>query len=53
MFKHLTQSEQIRMLQNENAALRAAEEKHAADIEYIGMMCNVELEVEENEKQEI
>lgn len=38
-------------LRRENAALKAALEKARADIEYIGMMSDIWLEIEETEDE--
>lgn len=47
MFKYVPLAKQILDEHRENARLKAENQKHAADIDYIAMMCGVELETEE------
>lgn len=49
MFDYKSVAQQALDLRRENAALRAALEKARADIEYIGMMSDIGLDMEETE----
>ena len=52
MFGIKTIKEQALDLRRENIRLRTAFDKTAADVEYIAMMTDVELETEETEDNE-
>lgn len=52
MFGVKTIKEQLHEVRRENAKLRAAFDKTAADIEYIAMMSDIELDAEETEVTE-
>ena len=47
--KYISMREQLLMEREKNAALTAAQAQDAADIEYIAMMCDVELDPESAE----
>ena len=47
MFRFVTTNDRLRAAEAENAALRARLAQKEADIDYIAMMCDVELETEE------
>ena len=47
MFRILSTNDRLRAAEAENAALRARLAQKEADIDYIAMMCDVELETEE------
>jgi hypothetical protein len=49
MFKYIPLEEQIAKKQNDIDKVVTAEEKSRADIDYIAMMCDVELDSEEEE----
>lgn len=51
--KYLSLKDQLLLEREKNAALSAAQAQDAANIEYVAMMCDVELEVpEDNEMTE-
>ena len=52
MFGMKTVKEQLHESRCENVRLRTALEKTSADVEYIAMMSDVELETEETEAME-
>lgn len=52
MFKYISVEEQLAKKQNEINKVSAEEEKNRADIDYIAMMCDVELESEDEEADE-
>ena len=53
MFKYKSVKEQLREERVNNEQLRAAQRKTEADTEYIAMMCDVELESNENTVKEL
>lgn len=52
MFKYIPIEEQIAKKQNEVDKVSAEEAKNRADIDYIAMMCDVELDSEDEEGDE-
>ena len=52
MFATKTVKEQLHEARCENVKLKAALDKTSADVEYIAMMTDVELETEETEDNE-
>ena len=49
MFKHVPLVKQIFEERRKNARLEERHQKNVADIEYIAMMCDVELEIQKDE----
>ena len=49
MFKYISLNDQILIERQKNAALKAQGEKNAADIDYIAMMSDIELDSGETE----
>ncbi|MBR6649034.1 MAG: hypothetical protein IKL29_06630 [Bacteroidaceae bacterium] len=47
--KHLTLKEQLKIERRKNEALQAKLLKNQSDVDYIAMMCDVELECEPSE----
>lgn len=47
--KHLTLKEQLKIERRKNEALQAKLLKNQSDVDYIAMMCDVELECEASE----
>lgn len=47
--KHLTLKEQLKIERRKNEALQAKLLKNQSDVDYIAMMCDVELECEAGE----
>lgn len=52
MFKYTSLEEQILLERQKNTALKAQTEKNAADIDYIAMMADIELESFSDEETE-
>ena len=52
MFGMKTLNEQALDLRRENVKLRIELDKTTADIDYIAMMCDVELDIDNNETEE-
>ena len=50
--KYISMQEQLLNERKINEALRAEQDQSAADIEYIAMMCDVELDSDEPENAE-
>lgn len=53
MFKYRSVYQQVSVLRLENDALAAAQQQLEADLAYMAMMCDVDLEKEEEENDEI
>ena len=51
MLKIKTIKEQLREAQRENERLLAAQKEQQSNIDYLAMMCEVELEMEEDYEQ--
>lgn len=51
MLKIKTVKEQLREAQRENERLLAAQKEQQSNIDYLAMMCEVELEMEEDYEQ--
>lgn len=49
MFKYTSLKEQILLERKKNAILKAQADRHAADIDYIAMMSDIELDSGETE----
>ena len=49
MFRYIPLKEQVMEERRKNAALKALSDKNTSDIDYIAMMCDVELDEEETE----
>ena len=52
MFRYIPLREQVMEERRKNAALQARADKNACDIDYIAMMCDVELDIDNNETEE-
>ena len=52
MFRYIPLKEQVMEERRKNAALKALLDKNASDIDYIAMMCDVELDIDNNETEE-
>ena len=53
MFEYKSLQKQQMLLRKENKVLLAENEKLKADMDYIAMMTDIELETEENEDEQI
>ena len=53
MFRYTSLREQILIERQKNAVLKAQTEKNAADIDYIAMMSNIELESFSDDEAEV
>ena len=53
MFRYTSLREQILLERQKNAVLKAQTEKNAADIDYIAMMSNIELESFSDDEAEV
>lgn len=51
MFKYTSLEEQILLERQKNTALKAQTDKNSADIDYIAMMSDIELESEPDETE--
>lgn len=51
MFKYTSLEEQILLERQKSAAIKAQAEKNAADIDYIAMMIDIELDSESDETE--
>ena len=52
MYRKITSSQRIRKAEREAENARAKQGKLEADLDYMAMMCDVELEAEQEENQE-
>ena len=52
MFRYIPLKEQVMEERRKNAALKALSDKNTSDIDYIAMMCDVELDIDNNETEE-
>ena len=52
MFRYIPLKEQVMEERRKNAALKALLDKNSSDIDYIAMMCDVELDIDNNETEE-
>lgn len=52
MFRYTSLREQILIERQKNAVIKAQTEKNAADIDYIAMMSDIELETNDSEETE-
>ena len=52
MFRYIPLKEQIMEERRRNAAVQTQADKNASDIDYIAMMCDVELDIDNNETEE-
>jgi len=51
MFEHITAGEQAVRANKKNEALTATSGKIAANVDYIAMMCDIELESEDEDEE--
>lgn len=52
MFRYIPLKEQVMEERRKNAALKALSDKNTSDIDYIAMMCDVELDSGETDETE-
>ena len=52
MFRYIPLKEQVMEERRKNAALKTLLDKNTSDIDYIAMMCDVELDIDNNETEE-
>ena len=52
MFRYIPLKEQVMEERRKNAALKTLLDKNSSDIDYIAMMCDVELDIDNNETEE-
>lgn len=52
MFRYIPLKEQVMEERRKNAALKALLDKNSSDIDYIAMMTDVELDIDNNETEE-
>ncbi len=52
MFKYTSLKEQLIEERSKNAALKTQTDKNASDIDYIAMMSDIELDMDETEDEE-
>lgn len=52
MFRYKSLGQQLIDERKKNAALKAQTDRNAADIDYIAMMSNIELDADETEEDE-
>jgi hypothetical protein len=51
MFRYIPLKEQVMEERRKNAALKALSDKNTSDIDYIAMMCDVELDMDDEQEE--